>query len=71
MPIAHKLNVEIKVFLLGAVTVALPTIGRDLNFQEVCFIFRAYYAITQCVYAQGNLYWPVNVNSYVSTIFAT
>lgn len=35
----------LNVFLLGAVTVALPTIGRDLNFQE------------------GNLYWPVNVNS--------
>ncbi|KAG1721892.1 major facilitator superfamily domain-containing protein [Suillus lakei] len=35
----------LNVFLLGAVTVALPTIGKDLNFQE------------------GNLYWPVNVNS--------
>ncbi|KAG1824941.1 major facilitator superfamily domain-containing protein [Suillus subaureus] len=35
----------LNVFLIGAVTVALPTIGRDLNFRE------------------GNLYWPVNVNS--------
>lgn len=37
----------LNVFLLGAVTVALPTIGRDLNFQEVCLLLHPYYSETQ------------------------
>lgn len=36
-----------KVFLLGAVTVALPTIGKDLDFQEVCLLLHPYYSETQ------------------------